>query len=263
MGSNGSVYTILAVLLFLCVVPVKADLTDGLVLYLPFDENQGDVANDLSPNGFTGEITDSGWGPGKFGSALVCDGQGTFVEIAFEDTFAIQDGITMGAWVTANLPFNPEWRVIINAKKSGQGPWGLQSRAAGNLETFYDVQGTRVWTSSNSTMEPDVFHHVIATYDKEEGFGVYFDGVREDGGANSGGIGTRGLLDVPPAEGIVIAHNYNDANRWWDGSIDEVVIYNRALSEDEVAQLAEAPPVAQAITPQGKVSVVWGDVKMK
>jgi hypothetical protein len=119
----------------------------------------------------------------------------------------------MATWVTANLPFDPIWRVIINGKKSAQGPWGLQTRAAGNLEAFYGVAGVRVWTSSVSVMEPDVFHHVAGTYDSEDGFMVYFDGIAEPNGANSGGLATRGMLDTPPDEGIVIGHNYNNAGR--------------------------------------------------
>jgi len=247
--------------LFLFASFVSADLEDGLVLYMPFDEGKGDVTKDLSPNGFEGTITDPEWGEGKFGSALMFDSSERFVEIPFADPFDIKDGITMAAWVTANLPFSPEWKVILNAKKSGQGPWGLQSRSVGNLETFYDVGGVRVWTSSLSAMEPDVFHHVAGTYDSEDGFKVYFDGVLEPNGANGGNIATRGLLDTPPNEVITIGHNYNDANRYWDGAIDEVVIYNRALSEDEMSQLADVPLIGQAVNPEAKLAATWGKIK--
>jgi hypothetical protein len=248
--------------LFVSISFAKADLTDGLVLYMPLDEGQGNVANDFSENDFTGDLMgDPEWVNGKFGKALSFDGDGDYVEIAFDDAFDIKEGITMSAWVTANLPFSPEWRIIINAKKSAQGPWGLQTRAGGTLETYYDVQGQRVWTSSVSFMEPDVFHHVCGAYDQDDGFFVYFDGVEEPNGANSGGLATRGLLDSPPAEGIVIGHFYNNADRWWDGVIDEVVVYNRALSAEEVAQLFEAPPTAVAVSSFGKLATAWGRVK--
>lgn len=253
---------LLAVTCFLTQI-AEADLEDGLVLYLPFDEGEGDTVQDLSPNGFVGTLEgDAGgveWGEGKFGSALVFDGSGAFVEVPFDEAFDIKEGITMAAWVTANVPFNPEWRIIINAKKSAQGPWGLQSRAGATLETFYDVAGVRVWTSSTSAMEPDVFHHVAGTYNVDDGFKVYFDGVLE-GGANSN-INSRGELDSPPDEGIVIGHNYGDANRWWDGTIDEVMVYNRALSEDEMAELAGGALVGKAVEPTGKLASLWGKVK--
>ncbi len=249
-------------LLFVCISFAKADLTDGLVLYMPFDEGQGDVANDFSENSFTGDLMgDPEWVNGEFGKALSFDGDGDYVEIAFDDAFDIKTGITMAAWVTGNIPFSPEWRVIINARKSDQGPWGLQTRAAATLETYYDVAGVRVWTSSTSSIEPDVFHHVAGTYSDADGFSVYFDGVLE-AGANSGNIGTRGELNSPPAEGIVIGYCYNtQVDRWWDGTIDEVVVYNRALSAEEMAQLFEERPTSVAVSSSGKLATVWGRVK--
>ncbi len=248
-------------LLFVCISFAKADLTDGLVLYMPFDEGQGDVANDFSENSFTGDLMgDPEWVNGEFGKALSFDGDGDYVEIAFDDAFDIKTGITMAAWVTGNIPFSPEWRVIINARKSDQGPWGLQTRAAATLETYYDVAGVRVWTSSTSSIEPDVFHHVAGTYSDADGFSVYFDGVLE-AGANSGNIGTRGELNSPPEEGIVIGYCYNtQVDRWWDGTIDEVVVYNRALSEDEMAELFEGSPVVQ-VEPRTKLAATWGEIK--
>jgi hypothetical protein len=247
--------------LFIFISLVEADIMDGLVLYLPFDEGKGDVTQDMSPNKFTGVITGAKWGKGKFGNALTFDGDGDFVEIPFNKAFDIKGGITMAAWVTANIPFSPEWRIIINAKKSAQGPWGLQTRAAANLETFYDVAGVRVWASSVSTMERDVFHQVAGTYDKDKGFSVYFDGKLEPGAANSGNLNTRGEIDSPAQEGVVVGHNYNSAGRWWNGTIDEVMIYNRALSENEMAQLFKAPPMSKAVELAGKLTTVWGNVK--
>lgn len=248
-------------LLFVCISFAKADLTDGLVLYMPFDEGQGDVVQDLSPNQFTGDIVNLiEWGEGKYGTGLVFDGTESYVEIPYDEAFDIKTGITMAAWVTGNIPFSPEWRVIINARKSDQGPWGLQTRAAATLETYYDVAGVRVWTSSTSSIEPDVFHHVAGIYSDADGFSVYFDGVLE-AGANSGNIGTRGELNSPPAEGIVIGYCYNtQVDRWWDGTIDEVVVYNRALSEDEMVELFEGSPVVQ-VEPRTKLAATWGEIK--
>lgn len=254
-------YVFILMFLLVFVFLAAADLKDGLVLYLPFDEGSGNIARDLSPNKFIGEITGAKWGKGKFGNCLVFGGNGDFVEVPFNAAFEITDGITMSVWVTANLPFSPEWRIIINAKKSAQGPWGLQSRSVGNLETFYDVVGVRVWTSSVSVMEKDVFHHIAGTYDKDKGFSVYFDGKLEPGGANSGGLATRGSLNIPSPEGVVIGHFYNSAGRWWDGSIDEVMIYNRALSENEMAQLFKGGPISKAVEFADKLTTVWGGVK--
>ena len=117
-------FTILFGLLFL-VRWVEADLSQGLVLYLPFN---GD-AKDASGKGHDGKIQGTKSTNGHFGKALAFDGKDNFVEIPYTDDFNITQGISLGAWVTANVPFNPQWRGIINAKKSTYGPYLLQSGA--------------------------------------------------------------------------------------------------------------------------------------
>ncbi|MBD3181699.1 hypothetical protein GF312_05365, partial [Candidatus Poribacteria bacterium] len=92
--------------IFLCLLTpiVNANLEEGLVLYLPFDEGEGDTTQDLSPNGFVGTIEKAEWGEGKFGNALIFGGDGAFVEVPYNEAFDFKEGITMAAWVTANLP---------------------------------------------------------------------------------------------------------------------------------------------------------------
>lgn len=83
-----------------------SDLKDGLVLYLPFDEGSGKVVRDLSGKNHDGTINGAQWTNGKFGKALSFNGKDNFVEVPYSDDFAITDGITLGAWVTANVPFS-------------------------------------------------------------------------------------------------------------------------------------------------------------
>jgi hypothetical protein len=60
---------------------------------------------------------------------------------------------------------------------------------------------------------------------------------------------------------FIIGHNYGLAGRFWDGVIDEVVIYNRALSADEFAQIFKDPPVSAAVESADKLATTWGEVK--
>ena len=81
-------YCVLSLMvLFVFTSFVKADLWDGLVLYLPFDEGEGVVANDSSENQLTGDIFgDPEWVDGQFGGALDFDGDGDYVEVPYNDT---------------------------------------------------------------------------------------------------------------------------------------------------------------------------------
>jgi hypothetical protein len=84
-----------------------------------------------------------------------------------------------------------------------------------------------------------------------------------DDGEGSAGA-NPGEIDATPDEGIVIGHNYGLDGRWWDGEIDEVVIYNRALSADEVAELfADSISSAAAVESEDKLASTWGQIKRR
>jgi hypothetical protein len=186
----------------------------------------------------------------------------TLVEVPFTDDFLITEAITLGAWVMANVPFNPEWRGIINARKSMYGPFLLQTGGAAKAEIGVHLLGAWTWLRTGDSLEKGVFHHVVGTYDLENGLHIYFDGKLNDG-EGSAGVKT-GKIDETPDEAIVIGHNYSHAGRWWDGVIDEVVIYNRALSADEVAELfASSLSELMAVEPEDKLAATWGRMKSR
>jgi hypothetical protein len=244
---------------FFLALAVKADLTEGIVLYLPFDEGSGTKAKDWSANGFTATIEGAKWTKGQFGGALQFSGSDQWVEVAYDEKFNILEGITIGAWVTGNVPFAPEWRGILNAKKSTYGPYLLQTGGASCGELGIYFAGAWTWLRTVQSLERAKFHHIVGTYDQKSGMHIYYDGKLDDGAGSPGA--KKGKLDPNTAEGLVIGHNYGLAGRFWDGVIDEVVLYNRGLSEAEVAELYKNPPVAQAVAPRGKLATVWGTVK--
>jgi hypothetical protein len=245
------------VMLFLLSSLAQASLQDGLVLYLPFDEGQGTVAKDLSGKGHDGVIKGAEWVNGQLGSALKFSSDDTFVTVPFAADFKITDGITLSAWVTSN---SAGFRGIINAQLSTYGPFLLQQGNAGMGELGLFVAGAWLCSQTKGLLEKDTFHHLVATYDKNVGEHFYFDGVIDEA-LNQAPAGA-GLIDVAADEaGIGIGHNYGFAGRFFDGVIDEVVIYNRGLSAAEVTALFNASPVVSAVKPNGKLATAWGDIK--
>ena len=249
-----SVFTSLLLVSF-----VQADLQNGLIMYLPFDEGQGEVAGDLSGNGHDGKLEGPKWVEGKFGKALAFDGVDNFVEIPFADDFIITDAITLGAWVTANVPFDPAWKGIINAQETTYGPFLLQTGGDSKAEMGLMLGGAWTWLRTSTSLESDVFHQIVGTYDLKNGLHIYFDGKLDDGEGSAGA--KPGPIDEAPNEAIAVGHNYGFDGRFWDGEIDEVVIYNRAISEDEVAELFENPPVSAAVSSKDKITSTWALIK--
>lgn len=239
----------------------SADLADGLILYLPFDEGSGDTATDWSPAGATALIDGAEWTEGQFGGALAFTGE-EFVEVPWDAAYDVADGVSLGAWVTANVPFDPEWRSVINGGRSTYGPYLLQTGASANAELGMHSggQGAWTWLRTVQSLEADVFHHVVGVYDVDNGLHIYFDGIPDDGAGSPGNA--PGPIDQTSGEGIFIGQAYM-AGRGWDGAIDEVVVYNRALTEDEVADLYAAPPVTQAVDAGGKLATTWSRVKTR
>ena len=83
--------TILAILLMFLVAFSGLTAEKGLLVYLPFDEGTGKVAEDVSGLGNNGKITDAEWTNGKFGKALSFNGKSAYVEIPYNDGFNIND----------------------------------------------------------------------------------------------------------------------------------------------------------------------------
>lgn len=251
------------IVLLLSASLAQADLQKGLVLYLPFEEGSGTVTHDLSGKKHDGNIKGATWTDGKFGKALKFNGKDSYVEVPYSDDFAITDAITLGAWVTANIPFPLNWKGIINARKSTYGPFLLQTGASTTAplgEMGLYIGGAWTWSQTKNPLDKS-FHHLVGTFDATKGYVMYLDGQQNDG-PNSGGA--KGNIDLDKGkEGIVIGHNYGFDNRWWDGIIDEVVVYNRALTADEVAQLFKSPPVTMAIQSKDKLAIAWGRIKVQ
>jgi hypothetical protein len=231
---------------------------EGLLLYLSFDEGAGDTARDSSMYRNNGEINGPKWVEGADGNALEFDGVDDYVEVPYNDMFNINDAITLAAWVKpAMAPFAGEqWRGIINGQKSTHGPYLLQMTGA-NGEMGAWLGGTWVWQVTTAILDTENFWHLVGTYEDGVGFKDYVNGELDSQNAQQGAIKDN------VNEGVVIGHNYSFANRWFQGIIDEAVIYNRALTEDEVRDLYEGNIKAEviAVNPDGALANTWARIK--
>lgn len=234
--------------------------TEGLILYLPFDEGSGDVAKDISGHGNDGEIIGAEWVQGKDGGALGFNGADAYVEVPYDDMFNLTEAFTLAAWVKpAQAPFAGEqWRGIINGQKSNHGPYLLQMSAA-NGEIGAWLNGAWQWQVTSAVLDTKDFWHLVGTYDVDEGFKNYVNGELDSEKV------VGGTVNENVDEGVVIGHNYSFANRWFEGIIDEAVIFNRALTDDEVVDLYKGTIKTQyaAVSPVGRLTTTWAHVKAR
>jgi hypothetical protein len=222
--------------------------TDGLVAYYALDND----ANDSSGNGLNGVITTVGGvdptatyvaGPPSYGAAidLLPSGngtQGSYVNCGADPNFDFVDAMTVGAWINVrSVP--DEWRAIVC---KGDDAWRISLNGA-TTAIQYSIAGygTRPAFSVDGTTQVgfDSWHYVCGTYDTIEGAKLYIDGELEGTLADLTGISVNTF-------NVTIGANEGDTGwkpyRLFDGQIDEVRIYDRALSVDEISYLMQLPP---------------------
>lgn len=248
-----------------CVIFISAPIvnaqfpTDGVVGYWSFDAGTisgKNVKDQLGKN--DGELDGN---PkvvaGKVGNGLEFDSN-NFVHIPGTDTldFNGAEAITVAAWVKGASDKPVDGAVAgtccgtIVAQRDVNG-WALRfdGRNAGAELEFITQPG---WQGDGgfgaSALPKGEWHHIIGIVDGNKKY-LYVDGKLNMEGDYNGPMSTQGTeTEIGSA-----------TDGGFIGVIDEVVIYDRAISENEVRQLyaAEGLPVQ----PQGKLATRWGQIK--
>ncbi len=222
-----------------------ADLSDGLVAYWSFD-NAGDPGHDDSGNGNNGTVHEAVPTSGNVGNALWFDGYNDFVDLGHGPALA-PETFSLSAWFNTSLPGTIYYQVI----------YGL-SYGAGSCPEF-DI---RVWNTSVLTLKvrnqklygvtpvaDGKWHHVVAMREGSVGK-IFLDGNLEVE-SSSMSLDMSGDVDNTRSLPYYIGATYEQADSdppgyEFQGSIDEVRLYNRALSESEIQELAGAAPQTPA-----------------
>ncbi len=246
---------------------VMADLTDGLVAYWPLDDGSGNVARDATGNGNDGELLggptwtgDSMMGTG----ALVFDGTDDLIRLASFDVVG-GNGITLACWIkTGNLdtPGNDPRMISKTAGGSNDDHWFMLSSSRVGADKVFrlrlktDGVTGELKANTDGIIDLDVWIHVVANWDGST-MRIYKNGVE------AGSLAKGGVLDVDPTVEMAIGSQpvTTDA-RPFDGTIDDVAIWNRALTPDEINELMTIGiPNTTAVEPDSKLTTTWGDLK--
>jgi len=221
-----------------------------------FDETSGTIAADSSGNGIDGELVgDPQWVPGKINGALEFDGNGDYVNCGNVPELQIQNQITMACWIKV-ATFTRNWATILSM---GDSSYRL-GRGESNFALHMGMNGVTsspyAWFDGRTTVNDDQWHHVTGVYDGTEAR-IYIDGVLDNSQAATGQINASGFP-------LYIGENAQATGRYWNGLIDDVRIYNRAISEEEIpdvmAGVEDLPELASGPSPANKATNVSRDV---
>jgi hypothetical protein len=206
-------------------------ITNGLVAYWNFNgQNFKDsvghfdgTANGTDPIAFAA---------GKFGQAMQLNGVDQMVEITGAtdpDELAFPGGsISIAGWFTVGT-FDKQWQALI-AKGEGSN-WRVHRRAGGTGLSYAGGIG------EGADDAPDVtdgaWHHFVAVSDPGAvnfGTALYIDGQIHSINVTAPNLVTNG-------KNVMIGENPDARNRYWNGLVDDLAIWNRVLTEAEISSL--------------------------
>ncbi len=245
---------------------MAVEVDDSLILYLSFDEEPEEEVKDLSEYGNNGQIRgETEWVDGKFGKALwLAGGADDYVLVPDSESLRVDEAVTVMAWIIAERHTYPgsDWQGIL---------------AKGNLPRSYslytDVNKGLHFSTSGATPEPyygsasttkvplDEWVHVAAVAETSKDGGwhrYYINGVPAgeklfpnfkelpgDTSPDDVGIGRKG------------------SGTCFLGTLDEVRIWNRALSPEEIMEHMNMGRVDfLSVQPQSNLTSTWGHIKV-
>ena len=215
-------------------------LKSKLVAYYKFDENNGTIAYDSSGSNKNGSLSTGSSSPtwsnnGRFNKALSFDGNDSITlsnEIVSTSSIRI-NGITYSAWIKPTT-------ISGTQKIFGQKPSsGYADLASGGLDISsgkarmiaYDDNIAYKYATGNTTLSSNQWYLITGVYDpSDQKIKIYVNG-KFDGGETS--ITTFNRL-ISNDYNLIGSHNFSSS--FFNGLIDEVKIYNTALTPEEIKQ---------------------------
>ncbi len=221
-------------------------LKDGLVGYWSFDEGSGDTAHDYSGNGNNAKINGAVWTTGVSGHALSFDGLDDYVNIGNDESIKPNLPITISCWIVA-LNYTDYGNIFLNDKMHWpEAYYGVSlcfntSNPTKTIAITYGDGGAgpshRRTKTGTTQLSLGVWYHVVGVIRGATDMDIYING-RNDGGTYFGSGGSIKYSDSP---GYIGQCGYGYSGYFFPGYIDEVRIYNRALSAAEIESLYDYP----------------------
>ena len=198
------------------------------------NEGEGTTAYDSSGNGNHGTLTNmdppNDWVDGKFEKALDFDGS-DWVNVPYNSLMdKITQGISVSVWVKPTNDTVNQW-IVSRDDYSSNRLWNLMFQNTNKV-------GFRVWTSTgnsaafnNVNLDLGTWQHFLGTWDGSN-VRLYKNGILV-----AGPTARDGTLLTSSSIGLGIARDLGTVEGYFQGQIDDVRVYNYALTAEQVKQV--------------------------
>jgi hypothetical protein len=222
---------------------LKTENIKGLLLYYSFDKDENNYISDLSGKGNNGKLHGSEWMPrGKVGGARMFNGKNDYISIDYDEKnglFPTVGPFSVAVWFKTSAAV-PDQQVIIGTHFAGEGRDGY--------EIWIDARnfgGKAVWcpalagaeACSQAAVNDDQWHQAVGVWDDKKSL-LYLDGVLQSAAPAVGALvySHRASFRIGHLENNNAAHA-RDESYYFKGALDEVMVFNRALAEEDVKAL--------------------------
>ncbi|RKU06235.1 hypothetical protein C6501_19165 [Candidatus Poribacteria bacterium] len=246
-----------AALLIFAVSFTDAVEQDDILVYYSFDKLDGDIFKDDSGNGNDAKLTGNGkLVDGQFKKAIHLNGG--VVQLSPANDFIVPIGengqITMEAWFFMNSHANHSG--IISIEVPGGNCCEFRTMVNPDFKPFWDAGHHKDKSLGNFTFELKEWYHYVLVANGKDGK-IYINGEF---------IGSKDEnIEFPKwkqAEIFVGAGETPNHHKVEDAIIDEVVIYSKALTAEEVkASMELGVAGVLAVEAKNKLAVTWGQLK--
>jgi subtilisin-like proprotein convertase family protein len=210
----------------------------GMVGWWPGDGNANDIV--AGNNGVTQNI---GYTNGVVGQAFACDPEnypyGTYTGVQIPDSpaYVLTNALTIEGWIRPRGDgYIIFWR---GDNRPGLDPYVLSMQGNHDL-LFYIEDELGNYDSVGTNLDYNVWYHVAATWDGDTGImKLYVNGQLADQKVTL--LRPFGVLNAGESPGVGIGNLNDGGNNFpFQGDIDEISLYNRALSAAEVQSIYNA-----------------------
>lgn len=227
-------------------------VTYDLIADWSMDEDAGDIVGDSSGNGFDGIGINSSIGAGVKGNCRILNGTDAEIDFGNQPEFSLPTPFSFAFWVKVN---NPEENPFIFSN-AGQyhGFWLVVEQAPDGTRRFsFNLQGGWYWSEgplSHTVVAPGTWYHVAGVALSDTLLEIYINGDLD--------------TTMTIREGYLYDTQYNlkigvdpiGGGRHLNGSIDEVYLFPRAVTPEEISDLAVVnmlyiPPVVACVAKGG------------
>lgn len=211
-------------------------LYDGLLAYWNCNESSGSFLNDSHIGGSYMITTGSTGSGGKLGTyAAEFDGNTQYASSSSTDLHITNDEISISMWIYLDQKASTAGHAYNLIRQGGSPQYSLTMSSSDHLDfrvysiAGIDYQGTQGAKTDWST---STWYHIVAVAEEGVELKIYVNGVLDKWWSNTY---DEGMCD-PPA-GRVLLGGLSSASSAIDGRIDNVALYDRPLTFDEISDL--------------------------